>query len=715
MKTLRLSFAIAASVLSACAVPPGDLLPVFEAARPEVVRERWRSEFGSQPVRIASLEEGACLTFPARFIKPGDRVCWDWHGALDLSKAGRITFEMLTSNRRVTGTVGVYFGTPHGWYARFIGPGAAGTWKRVVLSLADFGIEGKPDGWGKVDRFRFSVWSSGTGQALYRLRDLRAAPADPAENRIKNGSFEIDGGGMPYAWGSGHWGVGRLPWAADMDLWRRRWRLDSAVVRDGRSSLRIENRPEFPLLKARSVWFTPPKKPAIWTVSAWLRADRDGLPVTLSCGKGSASVEVGRAWQQASVRVSRGKRLSVTIAPKASGTLWVDAVQVQACEKPTPEFHPSFDDEAVAAREGLVDWSPPRRTPEVAAGRSISGPTRPARIGIDAHGRFLVDGKPYVQHSLGLEFVSDPAILDFAARSGFKDVCIQVRPSLTTTQLKVLFDRCAKVGLRLIPWLDGRIPLKVFRQHIVTLKAHPALLCWYVYDEPSGAKFAAAERRLDLARQLDPAHPAFINYLGNRLADQAGDIYSTDVYPIPHSQPLSAIRAVARMAAAADREKKPVWMWLQGTGYAYWMDREPTPRELSCMVYGSFIAGARGIYYFAQIPRTKACFDEMRALCVEVDVVAPWLYSLGITPTVRCDREAVMCRAWRRDGRVLVVAVNTGAAPLSAAGFALPGTGEDVAEVLFEGRRVPVRDGRWRDGFGPYERHVYRLSAEVRR
>ncbi len=715
MKKFRFTLAAAVAALSAGAVPPGDPLPVFNAARPEAVRDRWRPEFGSRAVRIESPAPGqGCLTFPATFAKPGDRVCWDWHGRLDLSKVGRITFEMLTSNRRVTGTVGVYFGTPHGWYARFIGPGPAGTWKRVVLSPADFSTEGEPGGWDKVDRFRFSVWSSGAGQALYRLRDMRAAPWDPAENRIKNGSFEIDGGGMPYAWGSGHWGVGHMPWAVDMDLWRRRWRLDTTVARDGRTSLRIVNKPDFPLLKVQSVWFTPPKKPATWTVSAWLKADRDGLPATLSCGKGSASVEVGQTWQQASIRVPRAPRLNVVIAPQAAGTLWVDAVQVQACEKPTPEFHPSFADETIAAREALVDWSPPRRTPEIAAGRSIAGPTRPARVRIDAHGRFLVGGKPYVQHSLGLEFVSDPGILDFAAQSGFKDVCIQIRPGLTTAQLKAIFDRCAKVGLRLIPWLDGRIPLETFRRHISTLKDHPALLCWYVYDEPSGAKFAESEARLELARRLDPAHPAFINYLGNRLENQAGDIYSTDVYPIPHSQPLSAIHAVARMAAAANKEKKPVWMWLQGTGYAYWMDREPTPRELSCMVYGSLIAGARGIYYFAQIPRTKACFDEMRALCVEVDVVAPWLYSLEKAPTVKCDREAVMCRAWRRGERVVVAAVNTGAAPLNGAGFTLSGTAGDVAEVLFEGRRIAVRDGRWRDDFGPYERHVYRWQPDVR-
>ena len=45
--------------------------------------------------------------------------------------------------------------------------------------------------------------------------------------------------------------------------------------------------------------------------------------------------------------------------------------------------------------------------------------------------RFLVDGKPYIQHSLGLEFISDLDILDFVAESGFRETCIQVRPSVS--------------------------------------------------------------------------------------------------------------------------------------------------------------------------------------------------------------------------------------------------------------------------------------------
>ncbi len=246
-----------------------------------------------------------------------------------------------------------------------------------------------------------------------------------------------------------------------------------------------------------------------------------------------------------------------------------------------------------------------------------------------------------------------------------------------------------------------------FTEHVTTLKSHPALLCWYVFDEPSGDRFAEADARVALARKIDPHHPAFVNYLSNKLEDHTGDIFSTDVYPIPHSHPLSAIQAVARMRRSAKAENKPVWMWLQGTGYAYWMDREPSARELSCMVYGSLIAGARGIYYFAQFPRTRECLAEMRALCVELEALVPPLWSLNTAPPAECDRADIMCEAFSHDGRLTVLAVNTRNTTTDAL-LTLP-SAAGPAQVLFEQRHVNVTDGSWRDTFGPFERHVYTL------
>ncbi|MBC7286606.1 MAG: hypothetical protein H5T86_00885 [Armatimonadetes bacterium] len=399
----------------------------------------------------------------------------------------------------------------------------------------------------------------------------------------------------------------------------------------------------------------------------------------------------------------------IIISPKAPGKLWIDAVQMQAGDTATPDFHPCPTDALVEAREKLTDWSPPRRTPDIAAGRSVTGPLRAEPVQVDSHGRLLVGGKPYLHHSMGLEFVSSPDIIDFLARSGFSDVCIYFRRDLPLSEIKEVFDRCASNGMRIIPWLDANASREGLAQTIEALKSHPALLAWYVYDEPSNEGFAEAEERYRIAKQVDPGHPAFINYLPNKLEGHAGDIYSTDVYPIPHGTPMDAIGAVAKMAAAAAKERKPVWMWLQGTGYAYWMDREPSPRELSCMVYGSLIEGARGIYYFAQIPRSKPCWEEMRAMCVEVAQLAPVVYSLEPAPAVKCDQTTVLCRAYRYQDAIWVLAVNTSRASRRAT-LSLDGAAGEV-EVVFEGRKLAARDGKWTDDFGQYERHVYKLKV----
>jgi len=686
-------------------------IKAFSYPDTETARKFWEPQFGSKPVRVETLEDGStCLALDADFARPQDRACWDWSTKLDLTKVGRISFEIASENGGISGSMGIFFGTPNGWYANFWWWGAADNWTPRTFSLDSWATEGEPDGWDKVTTFRFSVWASAAGKTTYRLRNFRLLEKDPGENLFVNGSFEAPGIGIPYAWGSGHWGVGDLPWATDMDLWRRHWRLDTEVAHHGRTSLCIDNTADLPLLRVYSQWTTPPKSVEHCVLSAWVKSNRDGVPVELSCGGLSTTQQAGTEWSQVALTgIKPAPRLTAVIAPQAPGKLWIDAVQLQDLDKPTAQFRPAFNDEAIALREARVDWSPPTRSAEVSAGRSIQGPVQPASCTIDKHGRFLVGAKPYIQHSLGLESVKDLRILDFAAASGFRDVCCQIRESMTTEQLKAIFDRCAQVGLRIIPWLDGRIARERFEEHITTLRDHPALLCWYVYDEPSGERFAEADYRYKIARELDPDHPALINYLSNKLEGHMGDIYSTDVYPIPRSSPGSAISAVRRMKAAADKETKPVWMWLQGTGYAYFMAREPTPRELSCMVYGSLLEGARGIYYFAQIPRTKECWDEMRAMCLELDALTPALCSLESAPELTCAEPAILCRVYKHEGSVWVVAVNTRDALLDAT-FSVPGADGPI-DVEFEDRQVQAAAGSFSDSFGPYERHVFRFPA----
>ena len=686
-----------------------DNPPAFSYPDTAAARQHWQPQFGSKLVRVEQLADGStCIALDAEFQKPGDRACWDWTVPLDLSTAGHFAFEVSATNGGLGGNIGIYFGTANGWYSRFWWGGVPDAWSPKNFRLSTFSQEDKPDGWDKVTTFRVSIWSTGAGKTTYRLRNFQVQPIDLSECFLKNGSFEVPGVGVPYGWGSGHWGVGHLPWATNMDLWRKHWHLDQTVAKHGSASLRIESTADLPRLAASSVWVTLPKAASAYTLSAWLKSDRDKLPVTLSCDGRSMTAEAGLEWTQAKLNIKpESTRVTVAIAPQATGTLWIDSVQLQAGSEPTPDFHAAPADDLIAQREQRVDWTPPTRSAKIAAGRSISGAIKATKVEIDQHGRFLVDGKPYIQHSFGLEFVSDLNLLNFVADSGFRDVCIQVRETITTARLRAMFERCALVGLRIIPWLDGRIKIERFSEHINALKDHPALLCWYVYDEPSGERFAKANERLRIARKLDPGHPAFINYLGNKLEEHLGDIYSTDIYPIPHGSPTGAINGVVRMSAAAKKEHKPVWMWLQGTGYAYWMDREPTPRELSCMAYGSLISGARGIYYFAQVPRTKECFDEMRALCVEIEAITPALSSLEAAPEISLNKPNILRAAYAHNRLITILAVNTQNTAQSVQ-LGLISSGSRV-EVLFEDRQCTAKNGVWEDTFGPYERHVYQL------
>lgn len=689
---------------------PETPIDAFSYETTEAARAHWAPQSGSRPVRVERLASGeSCLAFDASFDREMQRACWDWTTALDLSAGGTVSFEISATRTALGRVFGLYFGTPNGWYSRTWSQTTPEAWTRQSFRLDTFYKEDRPDGWDRITKIRFSVWADTPGEVTYLLRNLRVAPANPAENLLKNGSFEMPGVGVPYGWGCGHWGVGGMPWAADMDLWRKHWAMDHTEARHGSASLRIGNTDGLPLLKARSLW--RPLQDGPHVLSAWLKSDRDALPVVLRFAGSSTTVTVGREWTQAVLRgeMPERRRPMAEIAPQEPGTLWLDAVMLQALADPTEEFHPHEEDPAIAALQERIDWSPPRRASEVARGRSVAGPLTPAKTAIDEHGRFLLNGEPYLQHSFGLEFVDDLAVLDAVAAAGFKDICIQIMPRVTTEELRSYFDRCAEVGLRVIPWMHPGVEIERFTRHIEALRGHPALLCWYVYDEPSGDGVAEANAKLERARELDPGRPAFINYLPHDLTGHMGDIYSTDLYPIPHSTPMAAIRAVRTMAEDAASRRAPVWMWLQSTGYAYGIAREPSPRELSCMVYGSLIEGARGIYYFAQMPRTRECFDEMRAMCVEVDALAPVLYSLETAPEVRCGHPAILCRAYALDGVVTVLAVNTGGSAEEVE-FALPG-GNGALDVVFEDRSIPFANGAWQDTLGPYERRVYRVSG----
>ena len=124
-------------------------------------------------------------------------------------------------------------------------------------------------------------------------------------------------------------------------------------------------------------------------------------------------------------------------------------------------------------------------------------------------------------------------------------------------------------------------------------------------------------------RQLDPAHPVWMNHAPrNQVAqlaafNQGADIVGCDIYPVPFTTKVGhsdlAERTAAAVGAYTERMQqsapgKPVWMVLQGCG---WGDiqpqrtdeerkelRRPNWKETRFMAYDAIVRGARGILYW---------------------------------------------------------------------------------------------------------------------
>lgn len=157
---------------------------------------------------------------------------------------------------------------------------------------------------------------------------------------------------------------------------------------------------------------------------------------------------------------------------------------------------------------------------------------------------------------------------------------------------------------------------------VQTLAHYPAMLAWYLDEEPMGqfhvpgmdARFEAFLKRRDQIHALDPQHPVFPLdvplIVGNAQPwwikwNTSGDISAHDNYPInPRHRSLSfdyGIPESVSLAARSVKESKPMWVCLPTFEIAgsAWPFNMPTTRQLRCMVYTAIVHGATGVMYFA--------------------------------------------------------------------------------------------------------------------
>ena len=252
-------------------------------------------------------------------------------------------------------------------------------------------------------------------------------------------------------------------------------------------------------------------------------------------------------------------------------------------------------------------------------------------------------------------------------------------------------------------------------------------------------------------KERDPGRPVLLN-LGQGVANdawkgrgpegkledyplyvQGADIVSFDVYPVagvPETEQGADLlwyvaRGVERLVSWTEG-KKPVWSCIECTHISN-PRRKATPAQVESEVWMALVRGARGLIYFVHEfePRFNdhALLDDAEMLGAvtrinrQVRELAPVLN--GGKPVegaaVESDVEEVPigARILAHEGAIYVFAVGlrNGAARGT---FTIPGLREGArVEVIGEGREINAEAGGFKDEFGPYAVHRYRVVEGV--
>jgi hypothetical protein len=296
-------------------------------------------------------------------------------------------------------------------------------------------------------------------------------------------------------------------------------------------------------------------------------------------------------------------------------------------------------------------------------------------------------------------------------------------------------DRCAGLGMKVhynllsvaggggvnsvIEGISHTTKKKLLIDEILAFRDHPALLAWYIADEPNGYSIHP-DTLADIYRtvkELDPWHPVSIVFNPPVLAaikySGAMDIVMADPYPVPVASLLLPGQAAGQLTKEF-RGSKPVWIVPQAFGGGEWWEREPTLQELRTMTYQSIIKGARGIQYFVRsgpnlFPKSVPAWSEAGRMAIEIAELTPWLLSEEESPSVSTSSSNILVHSAVHDGQLMIMVVNTINKPVSSY-LSISNKISGTAKVIFENRSIQVNGGSFQDQLSAYGSQVYLIK-----
>ena len=351
-------------------------------------------------------------------------------------------------------------------------------------------------------------------------------------------------------------------------------------------------------------------------------------------------------------------------------------------------------------------------------------------------GGLIVEGLPFIPFGFYNYSPVQAGLAEEEVVKGFNMMSpYQTIEGKTLRERKAYMDRCAAVGMKVnynvlslaggggvagkkYSKLSHRKRLKLLKKEIETFRDHPALLSWYISDEPVGQGVPpdSLVEAYGLIKEMDPYHPVTVVFMSPWMAKDYShvmDIVMADPYPIPHGK-VDEVGATAALLNAEFFLDKPVWIVPQAFGGNEWWEREPTPQELRVMTYLGIVNEAMGMQYFIRhglnsFPKSTVAWNECGAMALEIAELTPYIFSAEPVPKIISPDIDIQLKGYHMKGAFVVIAVNTVNKPMEFS-FTLDGFGySGSAAVMFEDRKVSVNQGKVVDIIDAYGTRVYRI------
>ncbi len=276
---------------------------------------------------------------------------------------------------------------------------------------------------------------------------------------------------------------------------------------------------------------------------------------------------------------------------------------------------------------------------------------------------------------------------------------------------------------------------QALRERVRAIKDHPALLGYYLCDEPELVPVLPErlEQIYRIIREEDPYHPCIVlndTIRGIFTYHRAGDILMPDPYPCYvrgglAERPIEKVTKFMQAVAEATGGLKPAWVCNQAFNYADYgrpNNRQPTLTEMRNEQYQALVAGCRGFMWYgaSQIPNYAELQVAVPLLWQELRLMRDAALApdaLGILQVKADMPEHMHTCARLAGGHLYIFAVSTATKPLRAT-FRLRAKPplRRVPQrlwVVSEGRSVELRNGTFSDTFGIYATHIYTTRREL--